>query len=149
MMSGIRGRAFIGIVVAVLSTATLVQVGTGDASEVGGGPVREDGDAPAPKASPFVVVGRPHGNRVTIGRSVEWCPINGEARGLPRFSGVKQVDTDKAVTLTAYLVARPANCLVERFVRRTVRIRGGLGGRSLFDGSRSPPVRRWPRGGPR
>lgn len=144
-MSHIGRRAAAGVVVAIVFTAAVIQLGVGNAFGV----ARKEPEAtmaPAPRVSAFTVLGRPHGNRIVIGTGVEWCPTDGEARGLPRLSGVKQVDTPKAVILTAYLVARPATCLVEAFAERTVRIRGGgLHGRVLLDGSVSPPKRRWPR----
>jgi hypothetical protein len=95
-----------------------------------------------PRVSPFRVLGRPHGSRITIGWEVEWCP-NGKPRA--RITGVKQVDKPKAVILTAYVIAPSANCLVSRPLQRTVSIRGGLHGRVLLDGSSSPPKQRWPR----
>lgn len=93
------------------------------------------------------VLGRANGSRVRIGRNVEWCPESGSATR-PRITGVKQVDRRHSVVLTAFIARRPVrNCgAVEILVERLVHIRGGLHGRPLYDGSKSPPVRRWPRG---
>jgi len=97
--------------------------------------------------SPWIVLGRPHGERVVIGRGVDWCPPEGRPEDQPRFVGVKEVDTPRAVILTAYLLKQPPEtCLgVVAQVQRTVRIPDGLHGRRLFDGSTSPATQRWPR----
>jgi hypothetical protein len=87
---------------------------------------------------------------VTIGNDVGWCP--GSHR-VPRISGVRQVDTANAVILTAYFAGRPPHpkpgmnsCAgVETRIFSVVHIRGGLDGRPLYDGSQSPPKKRWPR----
>lgn len=94
----------------------------------------------------WFVLGRPTGNRVRIGRNVGWCPEKGKATR-PRITGVKQADHRRAVVLTAFMARRRmGNCAaVEILVERVIHIRGGLRGRSLYDGSQSPPVRRWPR----
>lgn len=94
----------------------------------------------------WVVLGQPSESWVRIGNMVGWCPDLGlESR--PRISGVRQVDRAGRVMLTAYLTQRnPAGCAgVETLVETVVHIRHGLKGRPLYDGSRTPPVRRWPR----
>jgi hypothetical protein len=99
---------------------------------------------PSPRA--WFVLGRPRGDRVRIGTNVEWCPEGGSATR-PRITGVQQVDRRRSVVLTAFLARRSVgHCgAVEILVEHLVHIRGGLRGRSLFDGSQSPPARRWPR----
>jgi hypothetical protein len=92
----------------------------------------------------------PSETEVRIGNNVGWCPGFGP---FPRISGVRQVSTPKAVILTAYFVnppprskpGRPACPGVEALIERVVHIRGGLGDRPLYDGSQSPPKKRWPR----
>ncbi len=92
----------------------------------------------------WVVLGHPGRNGVRIGNNVGWCPDSGTA-SRPRITGVKQVDRPHTVVLTAYLSQRShRNCAgVEILVEYTVHIRGGLRGRTLYDGSKSPPVQRW------
>lgn len=85
-------------------------------------------------------------NGFRIGNHLPWCP-NAHGTNGPRIVGVHQIDRPKRVTLIAYLVSgKTEGCLgVEAQVEHVVHIRGGLRGRPLFDGSQSPPVRRWPR----
>lgn len=85
-------------------------------------------------------------NTFRIGNMFGWCP-NPQGRGAPRIVGVRQIDKPDRVTLMAYLTSgNNSDCLgVEAQVERVVHIRGGLRGRPLFDGSQSPPARRWPR----
>lgn len=92
------------------------------------------------------VLGRPGGRTVRIGSIVGWCPDKaGKTR--PHIAGVEQTDGSHAVTLTAYVQRVPLqHCLgVDTPVEHVVHIRHGLHGRALYDGSRSPPLRRWPR----
>lgn len=95
----------------------------------------------------WVVLGHPRRNAVRIGNNVGWCPDSGTA-SRPRITGVKQVERPDAVVLTAYLShGSHRNCAgVEIRVEHTVHIRGGLRGRTLYDGSKSPPIQRWPPG---
>ena len=83
-----------------------------------------------------------------IGNRFGWCS-NPQGTGAPRIVGVRQIDRPDRVTLTAYLASgNNSDCLgVEAQVERVVHIHGGLRGRPVFDGSQSPPVRRWPRPG--
>lgn len=112
--------------------------------QAGHGMVRSHKERARP--TPWVVLGRPRGNRVRIGRNVGWCPERGRATR-PRITGVQQVNQRRSVVLTALMVQhRMGHCAaVESLVERLVHIRGGLRGRPLYDGSQSPPVRRWPR----
>jgi hypothetical protein len=104
----------------------------------------------------WVVLGFPDRNAVRIGKEVGWCPEVNPATGdvklatRPRITGVKQVSRRRAVILTAYLSQKKlGNCLgVITPVEYVVHIRNGLNGRALYDGSKSPPIRRWPRGNP-
>jgi hypothetical protein len=118
------------------------------------GVVRESpkrgGPAQKVQASPMQwrVLGGPGSNSVRIGGDVGWCPESGVA-ALPRISGVRQVDHPRSIVLTAFLanrVIRPC-AGVEFRVERHVRIRGGIRGRAILDGSQQPPAKRWPRGG--
>ena len=97
-------------------------------------------------ASAWTVLGQPSEYVVRVGRMVRWCTDLGLA-SRPRISGLKQIDRTRAVILTAYLAQRnPSACpSVETPVEYVVHIRHGLRGRSLYDGSKSPPIRRWPR----
>lgn len=91
------------------------------------------------------VLEKPTGTRVTIGNDVGYC--TGSHR-VPRISGVRQIDSSQAVTLTAYFAGRPprgCKAGVETRISYVVHIRGGLNGRPLYDGSQSPPVKRWPK----
>lgn len=94
----------------------------------------------------WVVRGRPGESHVRIGNMVGWCPDTGLV-SRPRIEGVRQVSRPGAVILTAYLAqSNPPGCLdVEIRVEYVVHIRGGLRERPLYDGSRSPLERRWPR----
>ena len=81
-----------------------------------------------------------------IGNRFGWCP-NPQGKGAPRIVGVRQIDRPNRVMLISYVTSgNNSDCLgVVAQVERVVHIRGGLRGRQLVDGSRSPPVRRWPR----
>lgn len=94
----------------------------------------------------WVVRGEPSENSVRIGNTFGWCPGLGQ-KVAPRITGVRQVGRPHSVVLTAYLSSgSTAHCAgVEASVERQVRIRGGLDGRALLDGSQSPPITRWPR----
>ena len=108
------------------------------------GVVRSQNKGASP--TPWIVLGQPKGSRVRIGRNVGWCPERGRATR-PRITGVEQVDHRRSVVLTAFMARhRMGDCAgVEILIEHVVHIRGGLRGRSLYDGSQSPPVRRWPR----
>lgn len=89
--------------------------------------------------------------RVRIGRYVGWCP-GPDKKDLgprPQIRHVRQVVRPQKVILTAFLIHRASRgCLgVETLVDYVVILRHRLSGRSLFDGSVSPPVKRWPRSG--
>lgn len=70
---------------------------------------------------------------------------------VPEIKRVRQFHTRKAIVLTPIIVrpkSKSSACL--GFVsplRYTVRIPGGLRGRPIYDGSQSPPVKRWPKEG--
>lgn len=113
----------------------------------------QEGIPPWPKDSPYQrkpepvqwkVLGTPNRTTVSIGNWVGWCPGSGP---LPKIKGVRQVDHPHFVTLTAFLINHPPkNCPgVETGADYLVHIRGGLRGRALYDGSQSPPKKRWPR----
>lgn len=135
------------IITAILA---LVPLGSsmGAASGSPGPPTRSahQGDRTATRVVQWVVLGEPSENRVKIGNSFVWCPDLG-SKAAPRITSVRQVDRVHSVVLTAYLTSGPTvHCAgVEASVERQVRIRGGLDGRALLDGSQSPPVARWPR----
>jgi hypothetical protein len=76
---------------------------------------------------------------------VGWCPDPG-LNTRPRISGVKQIDRSRAVILEVYVAKEGVgHCdAVEAPVKALVHIRHGLRGRSLYDGSVSPSIRRWP-----
>jgi len=96
--------------------------------------------------TPWVVVGVPGEKSVRIRRTLGWCPNPANLGLRPRIVGVRQVDKPSAVILTPYLVHKSQpSCLVVTPVEYVVHIRNGLQGRPLYDGSQSPPVRRWPR----
>jgi hypothetical protein len=138
--------AFIpALVIAVLT-------GTGGTSESTSSKYRKEGFSPRHAAVKnharpvqWVVWRRAGENNFTIGNNLPWCP-NAQGTNGPRIR-VRQIDRPKRVTLIAYLVSGKASgCLaVEAQVERVVHIRGGLRGRKLVDGSKSPPVQRWPR----
>lgn len=71
---------------------------------------------------------------VRIGNWVGWCPGGGP---LPKIKGVRQVDHSNVVILTAILINRTHNCEADVVtpVEQVGRIRGGLQGRPLYDGS--------------
>ncbi len=86
---------------------------------------------------------------VEIRNSVGFC--SGSHR-VPRISGVRQEDHANSVVLTAYLAGRPPHSKSgmpcaggETIISSDIHIRGGLNGRPLYDGSQTPPVKRWPR----
>lgn len=82
---------------------------------------------------------------VRIGSTVAWCPDE-KLRFRPHITGVKQVYRPRAVVLTAYLAQKhQPQCLLATPVEYVVHIRHGIDGRILYDGSSSPPVRRWPK----
>ena len=94
----------------------------------------------------WIVLRRLGGGSFRIGNQFGWC-ANPEGSGAPKIVGVRQIDRPTRVMLISYLSSGDAShCLgVEAQVERVVHIRGGLRGRKLFDGSKSPPVQRWPR----
>lgn len=94
----------------------------------------------------WVVRGIPSNTVVRIGSTVTWCPSPTDLAARPRIIGVHQVDRRNAVLLTAYVASEyQPRCLVAVPVEHTVHVRGGLGGRPLYDGSKLPPIRRWPK----
>lgn len=92
------------------------------------------------------VLERPGEGRVRIGNMVGWCPDLKLDTG-PRIRGVKQIDRSRAVILKVYVAQTGTQHCgpVEAPVEVVVHIRHGLKGRALYDGSASPPIRRWPR----
>lgn len=139
-------RLVVVIMVMGLMSITILQL----RSEAHGQGKRIDGvarlSADRGKPARWFVLGRPGDNKVRIGGNFGWCPDLGKT-AQPRFTGVRQVGHRDAVVLTAYLAQRsPSKCAgVESLVEYVVDIRGGRGGRPLFDGSTEPPARRWPR----
>jgi hypothetical protein len=112
------------------------------------------GVAPTPARVPsrskpvrWSVVGRPGPRQVMISSTVGWCP--GGAGPKPRIQRVRQVDRPHAVVLTVLLVhgvPKGDDCPgVELPIQVLVRFKQRRNGRPLFDGSVSPPARRWPR----
>jgi hypothetical protein len=73
-----------------------------------------------------------------------WCPDI--PHSYPRITGVREVDRPRAVVLTAYLVGgvRPGCAEVSVDVQKRLWLRQPRDGRPIYDGSQSPPVRRWP-----
>ena len=94
------------------------------------------------------LAGPPKGSEVTIQQFVGLCvnpPV--DPVDVPQVKEVRQVGKPKAVILTLIIVRpkRPMGCLIATLVGATVHIRGGLRGRPIYDGSQSPPEKRWPR----
>lgn len=89
--------------------------------------------------------------RVKIGRYLGWCPGSDKdnLRPRPKIQRVRQVERARKLILTAFLIHRARRgCLgVETLVDYVVTLRHKLDGRSLYDGSVSPPAKRWPRKG--
>lgn len=93
------------------------------------------------------VLNRPGVRKVRIASGlIGYCPDIPNRR--PRITGVREIDRPRAVILTAYLIHRPKpGCAaVETEAQKVVVLRRPIRGRPLYDGSRSPPKRRWPRG---
>lgn len=86
----------------------------------------------------------PEGRVIHIFNSTGWC--SGAPR--PYIARVKTRETRTRVVLTLILANPPRKkgvCAGVGFgVVRAVRLRSPLGRRVLFDGSQSPPMRRWP-----
>lgn len=84
-------------------------------------------------------------NELQIMSAAGWCPDI--PHSYPRIIGVKEIDRAHAVILTAYLTGGIqrgcAEVATDAF--RVVRLRQPLRGRPLYDGSQSPPKKRWPR----
>lgn len=105
-------------------------------------------DAAPPKGRPiqWKIIREPREQTVRmLSVSIGWCPDIFKRR--PKISGVREVDLTHAIVLTAYLLNRPrpgcAEVATEAFY--VVRLRQNLRGRPLYDGSQSPPKKRWPR----
>jgi hypothetical protein len=81
--------------------------------------------------------------RIGVG-FVRWCPEIPDSE--PRIVAVKEKDKKKAILLTAYLVnPSPRGCAEVAYIaERVVRLRTSLNGRPIYDGSQSPPAKRWP-----
>jgi hypothetical protein len=95
------------------------------------------------------VAGRPSGSRVTITQDVGICasPLSRNPADLPHIKGVQRTETARAVILTLLVVwpDDPNPCpRLGMPLYSAVRIPGGIKGRPLYDGSQSPPVKRWP-----
>jgi len=91
------------------------------------------------------VVEPPTGNHVVIGRDAPWCPAI--PRWKPRIQPVRKSAEGKRIVVTAFLTHRvPVGCgAVEKLVYKTVFFDHPIGQRELYDGSQSPPAKRWPR----
>lgn len=93
------------------------------------------------------LVSPPSGRKLRIYSDVGWCVSTPK----PRFSRIDVASREEAVILTAFAVAhepstRQSVCAgVEYAVVKTVVLPSKLGDRPLYDGSVSPPKRRWPR----
>lgn len=91
------------------------------------------------------VYGPPLGRKVRISSEVGYC-IGSEK---PRIKAVHVVEKAQRVLLTAMLtvvkVGRGGCAGVSLGVQKVVRLERPLGGRALYDGSLSPPAKRWPR----
>lgn len=94
------------------------------------------------------------GNKVRVLSGIGACYAGASSMpgSVPEIKRVKQLQTRKAVTLTVFVVSperKDRACLgFISALRYTVHIRGGLKGRPIYDGSQSPPVKRWPKGTP-
>lgn len=93
----------------------------------------------------WIVVSHPEDNRFRIRTPlVELCPGS-----RPRIAGVREVDRNRSVVLTAYLVNRVprAGCgEIATWAEFVVNLRSRRSGLPLYDGSQRPAVRRWPHG---
>lgn len=95
------------------------------------------------------VLSPPWSRKVRIGRTVAWCPgpDKDHLNPPPAIQRVRKVERGRRVILTAFLIHRATRgCLaVATQVERVVTLRHRLDGWSLYDGSVSPPVKRWPK----
>lgn len=97
------------------------------------------------------VLGTPGPKRVRIGVTVGWCPEASRPR--PKIQRVRQVGRPNAVILTAFLIhpapksppGQPSCPGVELPLEYLVTFHNDRNGRPLYDGSVSPPQKRWPR----
>lgn len=106
---------------------------------------RRDGESPV-RWKVLKVLGK---RKIRIGRYIGWCPgpDSENLNPTPKIQRVRQVERRRRVIITAFLVHRAQkNCAgVETLVSYVVTLRHKLGRRSLYDGSVSPPAKRWPR----
>lgn len=92
------------------------------------------------------LVSPPSGRKLRIYSDVGWCVSTPK----PRFSQIDVASREEVVILTAFVVAhepstRQSVCAgVEYAVVKTVVLPSKLGDRPLYDGSVSPPKKRWP-----
>lgn len=164
MNLGLRQNSlYLGAVVSI-SVAALLAMGllpASSASQVANGGVdekrviaekqskshRREGESPV-RWKVLKVLGQ---RKIRIGRYIGWCP-GPDPENLnptPKIRRVRQVERRRKVIITAFLVHRAQkNCAgVETLVAYVVALRHKLGKRSLYDGSVSPPAKRWPRHG--
>jgi hypothetical protein len=100
-----------------------------------------------PRPSRWRLVSPPSGRKLRIYSDVGWCVGTPK----PRFGRIDVASRKNAVLLTAFVVAymssdRKSVCAgVEYAVVKTVVLPGKLGDRPLYDGSTSPPKKRWPK----
>lgn len=93
------------------------------------------------------LINSPEGATVRIGNPIDWC----YGAPKPRISEVRIREGNRAVILTALLAnfqkpdKQGACAGVEMGVVKTVELSEDLGDRALYDGSASPPAKRWPR----
>jgi hypothetical protein len=105
-----------------------------------------------PRGRPIAwrVLGTPGPKGVRIGTTVGWCPRASRPR--PKIQRVRQGEQRDALILTAFLVhpapegpsGKPSCLGVELSLEYVVTFRRDRNGRPLFDGSVSPPRKRWP-----
>lgn len=94
----------------------------------------------------------PHRDEVWIAQRAGFCgsPLSEDPADFPQVKGVRQEVSSKKIVLTFFVIAAPFpksdSCAgLGTMLYAAVRVRGGLRGRPLYDGSQSPPVKRWPR----
>lgn len=94
------------------------------------------------------VLGFPGPRIIRIGNYVSWCPDGNTRTPRPKIRRIRRIERRRSVIVTAFLVNRAQeDCAgVEVLVEYLVKLRHKLGQRSLYDGSTSPPTRRWPTG---
>ena len=93
----------------------------------------------------WIVLGQPKEQTVRIGNYFAWCP--GIPSSQPKFGRVKEVDRAHSIILTVFVRTHaPSGCAgVEMAIEKTVHLGVKLDARALYDGSQSPPIKRWPR----